>query len=163
MSFTNATQDGDGTCQSTSSCSTFSVAGYCSGGSSNQCCVQQTCSTSQGSGVCTSTSNSCSGKFVSGSCPGDSSIQCCVSSSGGSSGGIAAVDISSTQSSSFWSCAVQNNQKVVIRGYRQACGSGGGVDTSLLSSYDAAVAAGFTNIDVYFFPCTYRQKEAPEL
>lgn len=146
-------QEGSGTCLSTSSCSTFSVAGYCSGSSSIQCCVQQSCSTSQGSGICRSTSKPCSGTYVSGACPGDSSIQCCVSSSGSGSSGIPAVDISSTQTSSFWSCAAQNNRKVVIRGYRQSCGSGGSVDTALLSSYNAARAAGFTNIDVYFFPC----------
>ncbi|RYP62576.1 hypothetical protein DL769_007246 [Monosporascus sp. CRB-8-3] len=48
-------------------------------------------------------------------------------------------------------------EKVIIRGYRQACGSGGGVDTALLGSYNAARSAGFTNIDIYFFPCTGTQ------
>lgn len=71
-------QDGSGSCQQTSSCTTngFSVAGYCPNDPSRvECCVQKTCSTSSGSGVCTSTSSACSGRFVSGACPGSSSIQ----------------------------------------------------------------------------------------
>ncbi|RYP93774.1 hypothetical protein DL770_000146 [Monosporascus sp. CRB-9-2] len=103
-----------------------------------------------------STSKSCSGSFYSGYCPGDSSIRCCVPGGGGASG-IAAFDISVGQSNSFWSCARNSAEKVIIRGYRQACGSGGGVDTALLGSYNAARSAGFTNIDIYFFPCTGTQ------
>ena len=75
-----STPEGSGTCMSTSSCTGFSVAGYCSGGASNQCCISKTCSTPSGSGTCKSTS-SCSGTSVSGYCPGSSSIQCCVSNS----------------------------------------------------------------------------------
>lgn len=82
-----STPSGSGTCQSTSTCGGFSVAGYCSGGTSNQCCVTQACSTSSGSGTCKSTSSSCSGSFIAGACPGSSSIQCCVAGGGGGSTG----------------------------------------------------------------------------
>jgi len=92
-----STPDGSGVCQSTSSCGGFHVAGYCSGGTSNQCCIQKTCSASSGSGTCKNTNSACSGSFVSGACPGDSSIKCCVTSGGGgstppSSGGAAPVN-----------------------------------------------------------------------
>lgn len=45
----------------------------------------------------------------------------------------------------------------MIRGYQQACGHGGQVDSNLVSSYNAARAAGITNIDIYMFPCTGTQ------
>ena len=105
-------------------------------------------------GTCKNTSKGCSGgSFASGLCPGDSSIQCCVPSSGGSSG-ISAFDISSAQPSAFWTCAAGTYKKAVIRGYQQACGSGGQVDSNLATSYRAAKAAGLTNVDAYMFPCT---------
>lgn len=44
--------------------------------------------------------------------------------------------------------------KAVIRGYYEACGSGGLVDPNFVSSYKNARAAGITNIDAYWFPCT---------
>lgn len=70
---------GAGTCQSTSSCTGFHVAGYCPGGSDNQCCISTTCSTSSGSGTCKNTGSGCSGgSFIAGACPGASDIQCCV-------------------------------------------------------------------------------------
>lgn len=70
-------QDGAGTCQQTSDCTTqgFNLAGYCPGSSSIQCCVKKSCSTSSGSGTCMNTGDSCSGSFISGACPGDSSIK----------------------------------------------------------------------------------------
>ncbi|KAF8336947.1 glycoside hydrolase superfamily [Cantharellus anzutake] len=45
---------------------------------------------------------------------------------------------------------------LVIRGYEQACSSGGQVDPNFPSSYHNARAAGYnsTEIDVYWFPCT---------
>ncbi|MCJ1471779.1 hypothetical protein MMC13_000420 [Lambiella insularis] len=156
---TCSTPDGDGTCQSTSSCTGFSVAGYCSGAASNQCCIVESCSTASGTGTCLDTSKGCSGgTFVSGACPGSSSIQCCVKSfTPPPTGDLAALDISSAQSASFWSCVAKSYQKVVIRGYFQACSEGGAVDTNLLTSYNAARAAGITNIDSYAFFCTGTQ------
>ena len=41
----------------------------------------------------------------------------------GPSGSLKAVDISVKQSASFWTCLAKTYQKVVIRGYQQACGS----------------------------------------
>jgi len=43
--------------------------------------------------------------------------------------------------------------KAVIRGYEEACGVGGEVDPNFVPSYNNARAAGFTNIDTYWFPC----------
>ncbi|KAI8867500.1 glycoside hydrolase [Ramicandelaber brevisporus] len=44
--------------------------------------------------------------------------------------------------------------KAIIRGYQEACGSGGRVDPNFVSSYNNARAADFTDIDAYWFPCT---------
>lgn len=44
--------------------------------------------------------------------------------------------------------------KVVIRGYQEACSSGGQVDPNFVTNYNNAVAAGYTDIDTYWFPCT---------
>lgn len=44
--------------------------------------------------------------------------------------------------------------KAVIRGYQEACGSGGRVDPNFVQTYKNARAAGYTDIDTYFFPCT---------
>lgn len=44
--------------------------------------------------------------------------------------------------------------KAIIRGYEEACGVGGEVDPNWVGSYNNARAAGITNIDVYWFPCT---------
>jgi hypothetical protein len=44
--------------------------------------------------------------------------------------------------------------KAVIRGYEEACGVGGEVDPNFVGSYNNARAAGITNIDTYWFPCT---------
>lgn len=152
-------QDGSGTCMATSSCTTFSVAGYCPGSVSTQCCVQQSCTAGGGSGTCKSTSQPCSGTYYSGACPGASTIQCCVASSSGSD--LKALDISQPMSSSFWSCVAANYQKVVIRGYSQACGSGGAVDSNFVASYRAAKAAGVGKIDAYMFPCKSSHSPCP--
>lgn len=71
-------QDGSGTCQQTTSCTTsgFSVAGYCPDDPDTvECCVVASCSTSSGSGICLSTADACSGNFVSGVCAGPSDIE----------------------------------------------------------------------------------------
>ena len=44
--------------------------------------------------------------------------------------------------------------KAIIRGYEEACGVGGEVDPNFVPSYKNARAAGYTNIDTYWFPCT---------
>ncbi|KAF8336953.1 glycoside hydrolase superfamily [Cantharellus anzutake] len=44
--------------------------------------------------------------------------------------------------------------KAIIRGYYEACGIGGAVDPNFVQSYKNARAAGYTNIDTYWFPCT---------
>jgi hypothetical protein len=44
--------------------------------------------------------------------------------------------------------------KAVIRGYQEACSVGGQVDPNFLPSYNNARAAGITDIDTYWFPCT---------
>ena len=44
--------------------------------------------------------------------------------------------------------------KAIIRGFEEACGEGGQVDPNFLGSYKNARAAGITNIDTYWFPCT---------
>ncbi|KAF9051774.1 glycoside hydrolase superfamily [Panaeolus papilionaceus] len=43
--------------------------------------------------------------------------------------------------------------KAIIRGYEEACGVGGEVDPNFVSSYKNARAAGYTDIDMYWFPC----------
>ncbi|KAK3815804.1 MAG: glycoside hydrolase superfamily [Linnemannia gamsii] len=44
--------------------------------------------------------------------------------------------------------------KSIIRGYQEACASGGRVDPNFVATYNNARAAGYTNIDMYWFPCT---------
>jgi len=43
--------------------------------------------------------------------------------------------------------------KAIIRGYEEACSIGGEVDPNFVGSYKNARAAGYTNIDTYWFPC----------
>ena len=43
--------------------------------------------------------------------------------------------------------------KAIIRGDEEACKIGGEVDPNFVSSYKNARAAGYTNIDTYWFPC----------
>ncbi|MCJ1426042.1 hypothetical protein MMC29_003944 [Sticta canariensis] len=67
-------------------------------------------------------------------------------------------DLSEPPASGFWACALNSGyEKAVIRMYQQACGRGGKVDKNFVAIYNAAVAAGFTNIDAYVFPCTGTQ------
>ncbi|KAJ8071435.1 hypothetical protein OCU04_001756 [Sclerotinia nivalis] len=154
-STTCSTSSGPGFCQSTStSCSGGKyIAGACPGGVDNQCCVA-TCSS--GKGTCQTTSVACSGgTFSSGLCPGPSDIQCCIKSGGTTtSAGSLGLDISQLGSAAFFQCAKKTKDVVAIRGYQQACGSGGQVDSNFVASYKNAKAAGFTRIDSYIFPCT---------
>ena len=43
--------------------------------------------------------------------------------------------------------------KAIMRGYEEACGIGGEVDPTFVPSYKNARAAGYTDIDTYWFPC----------
>ena len=43
--------------------------------------------------------------------------------------------------------------KAIIRGYEEACSIGGEVDPNFVASYKNARAAGYTDIDTYWFPC----------
>lgn len=103
--------------------------------------------------------------------------QCCVASTPPppppSGGDLPSFDLSSAQSSSFWTCAAGKGiKKVIPRGYTQACGSvrlprsltiintvadillqGGAVDPNMATTYKAAKAVGITSIDAYMFPC----------
>ena len=47
----------------------------------------------------------------------------------------------------------QGFTKAIIRGYQEACGLGGQVDPNFVATYKNARAAGYTNIDTYWFPC----------
>ena len=48
----------------------------------------------------------------------------------------------------------QGFTKAVIRGYQEACEAGGLVDPNFVTSYNNARAAGITNIDTYWVPCS---------
>ncbi|KAG0214103.1 glycoside hydrolase superfamily, partial [Mortierella sp. GBAus27b] len=48
----------------------------------------------------------------------------------------------------------QGFTRLVIRGYQEACSSGGRVDPNFVANYNRARAAGYTKIDTYWFPCT---------
>lgn len=67
---------------------------------------------------------------------------------------IFAVDSSELVSEAIYKKALgEGFTKAVIRGYEEACGVGGEVDPNFVSSYNNARAAGYTNIDTYWFPC----------
>lgn len=152
-----STPNGPGFCDSTSDgCSGTFYTGYCPGASDIQCCVTS-CSAPNGNGHCLYTSESCSGSFLSGYCPGSSDYECCVSGGTSSGTGVAGVDISGDPPSSFWSCAASTFQVIAIRGYQQACGSGGQVASNFLTNYNSAKSAGIPRIDAYMFPCTGTQ------
>ncbi|KAF9582153.1 hypothetical protein BGW38_000572 [Lunasporangiospora selenospora] len=48
----------------------------------------------------------------------------------------------------------QGFKKAIIRGYQEACSKGGQVDPMFVKSYSNARAAGYTDIDMYWFPCS---------
>nr|QNJ46222.1 GH25 muramidase [Deconica coprophila] len=67
---------------------------------------------------------------------------------------VHAVDSSSLVSTATFSKAKSEGfTKAVIRGYQEACGSGGRVDPNFVQTYKNARAAGITNIDTYWYPC----------
>jgi GH25 family lysozyme M1 (1,4-beta-N-acetylmuramidase) len=60
------------------------------------------------------------------------------------------IDISNSYQVSDFQCLLQNgNSFVIIRGYQ----SSGKVDPNLISNIQNAQSAGFSNVDVYLFPC----------
>ncbi|KAF8322107.1 glycoside hydrolase [Clavulina sp. PMI_390] len=73
----------------------------------------------------------------------------------GTSALVSAVDSSSLVSTSTFTTAKSEGfTKAIIRGYEEACSVGGEVDPNFVSTYNNARAAGITNIDTYWFPCT---------
>jgi len=67
---------------------------------------------------------------------------------------ISAVDSSQLVPVSTYATALSEGfTKAVIRGYEEACGVGGEVDPNFVGSYNNARAAGYTDIDTYWFPC----------
>jgi len=68
---------------------------------------------------------------------------------------VHAVDSSSLVSKATYAKAKsQGFTKAIMRGYEEACSVGGKVDPNFVPSYKNARAAGITNIDTYWFPCT---------
>nr|QNJ46258.1 GH25 muramidase [Protostropharia semiglobata] len=64
------------------------------------------------------------------------------------------VDSSTLVSTATYSKAKSEGfTKAIIRGYQEACGSGGRVDPNFVATYKNARAAGITDIDMYWFPC----------
>ena len=71
-----------GVCQDNSSpCSGSYSSGLCPGGSTIQCCLENTPSCTGSGNQCRLNTLPCSGTYKAGLCPGSSAIQCCVSGS----------------------------------------------------------------------------------
>ena len=71
-----------------------------------------------------------------------------------SSYGIFAVDSSQLVPEATYAKALgEGFTKAIIRGYEEACSIGGEVDPNFVGSYKNARAAGYTDIDTYWFPC----------
>ena len=71
-----------------------------------------------------------------------------------SSYGIFAVDSSQLVPEATYVKALgEGFTKAIIRGYEEACSIGGEVDPNFVGSYKNARAAGYTDIDTYWFPC----------
>ncbi|KAF9051775.1 glycoside hydrolase superfamily [Panaeolus papilionaceus] len=67
---------------------------------------------------------------------------------------ISAVDSSQLVSEATYKKAFgEGFTKAIIRGYQEACGIGGQVDPNFVASYKNARAAGYRDIDMYWFPC----------
>ncbi|KAF8802045.1 glycoside hydrolase [Phlegmacium glaucopus] len=67
---------------------------------------------------------------------------------------ISAVDSSSlVPKATYVKAFGEGFTKAIIRGYEEACGVGGEVDPNFVASYNNARAAGYTDIDTYWFPC----------
>jgi hypothetical protein len=71
-----------------------------------------------------------------------------------SSYGLFAVDSSQLVSqATYIKARGEGFTRAIIRGYQEACGVGGKVDPNFVGSYKNARAAGYTDIDTYWFPC----------
>jgi hypothetical protein len=67
---------------------------------------------------------------------------------------ISAVDSSKLVSEAAYAKARSEGfTKAIIRGYNEACSVGGKTDPNFVPSYNNARAAGYTDIDMYWFPC----------
>lgn len=67
---------------------------------------------------------------------------------------ISAVDSSALVSvATYTKARGEGFTKAIIRGYQEACGTGGQVDPNFVQTYKNARAAGYTDIDMYWFPC----------
>jgi len=67
---------------------------------------------------------------------------------------VSAIDSSSLVPTATYVKALgEGFTKAIIRGYEEACGVGGEVDPNFVGSYNNARAAGYTDIDTYWFPC----------
>ena len=67
---------------------------------------------------------------------------------------VYAVDSSTLVPESDYATALSEGfTKAIIRGYEEACSVGGEVDPNFVGSYNNAVAAGYTDIDTYWYPC----------
>ncbi|PPR00801.1 hypothetical protein CVT24_000733 [Panaeolus cyanescens] len=67
---------------------------------------------------------------------------------------VSAVDSSQLVSEATYKKAFgEGFTKAIIRGYQEACGVGGQVDPNFVASYKNARAAGYRDIDMYWFPC----------
>ena len=129
-----STESGSGQCKNTASgCSGGAfVADACPGDSTVQCCVKHKASSpspthSQKPLIATKTrfptkTHSHTPKASHVKHPKKSPSRTASHAPTSTSSNLAAVDISTAKSSTFWSCLAQSKQKVVIRGYQQACG-----------------------------------------
>ena len=68
---------------------------------------------------------------------------------------VSGVDSSTLVSTATYSKAKSEGfTKAIIRGFEEACSVGGEIDPNFVGSYNNARAAGYTNIDAYWYPCT---------
>ena len=71
-----------------------------------------------------------------------------------SSYGLFAVDSSAlVPEATYVKARGEGFTRAIIRSFEEACGIGGEVDPNFVSSYKNARAAGYTDIDTYWFPC----------
>ena len=69
--------------------------------------------------------------------------------------GVYGVDNSAPVDQALYSRAFgEGFHHLIIRGYQEACSIGGEVDPNFVSNFNNAIAAGYSEIDTYWFPCT---------
>ena len=65
------------------------------------------------------------------------------------------VDLATLMSTAMYATAQsQGFTRAIIQGYQEACEAGGLVDPNFVTLYNNACAAGITNIDTYWVPCS---------